>query len=241
MKMKRVIGIIAICFVGLIVYVCRPGYVVFMDYVCYNHISEGVGFRRIQMDADARTFKVDKEYSAYGIDKNRAYYFGKPILESDGESFKILDGSYQKDKNHVYYKNNIIPSADPQTFIDAPWDSTGHEPLCFAKDKNDFYYCGNPIGVSNRKSFKQWYVNGYLWGVDSCYCYFRNQKCRIKGYDKFKVLSSGLYAKDDEHVFYLGNIVEGADPQSFYETEIFRGKDKNGDYNQGKVVVTFHK
>ena len=148
-------------------------------------------------------------------------------------TFEVLCGSYQKDINHVYYQNHIIPSADPTTFKASPWDSAGFEPLRFAEDKYDFYYCGNPIGVHNRDSFKQYYVGGYLWGCDSSYCYCQNNKSVIKSCIYFTVLESGLYAKDNECVFFLGKIIEGADGKTFRETKLFCGEDKNRKYEMG--------
>lgn len=152
------------------------------------------------------------------MDKNKAYYYGKPIFDSNGATFEILQGGYQKDKNHVYYQNRIIPSADPKSFRDSPWDSSGHEYIRFAEDKYDFYYCRTPLGVNEKEKFKQWYINGYLWGIDTKYCYCQDNKCEIGDYDSFKVLGSGTYAVDNKFVFFLGKIVDGADPKSFEET-----------------------
>lgn len=235
--MKKVIPFLFLSFICLTLYECKPGYVVFLDKVYYNNISEGSGFERINMNADAKSFKVDKEHPLYGMDKNKAYYLGKAIFGSDGATFKILRGGYQKDRNNVYYLNRIIPYADPKTFKEAPTDSSGHEHIRFAEDIHDFYYCGTPLGVNNKKKFKQWYLNGYLWGVDTKYCYCQNQKSEIGDYDSFKVLSSGAYAKDSEHVFFLGKIVVGADPKSFEETTIFCGRDKNRTYDMGKPTI----
>lgn len=231
--MKKIVIILSICLVGIIVYIYWPGYVVFMGKVYYNRISEGGGFKHVCVNANAQTFRVDKSHPAYAMDENNAYYFGEKISASDGLTFEILCGSYQKDINHVYYQNHIIPSADPTTFKASPWDSAGVEPLCFAEDKYDFYYCGNPIGVHDRDSFKQYYIGGYLWGCDSSYCYCQNNKSMIRSRESFKVLKSGIYAKDGESVFFLGKIIEGADGKTFRETKLFCGEDKNGKYDMG--------
>ena len=234
---KAIIILIAIIICLAALYQCRPGYVVFMDKVYFNQISEGAGFNRIRIySADARTFRVHKEWSEYDMDKNKAYFFAKPIFGSDGPTFELLQGNYQKDKNHVYYSNRIIESADVASFKAFPIDSLGHSPVRFSEDKNDFYYCGIPIGVYDRESFRQLYVKDNLWGYDSKYCYYEENKCEISGLKHFKVFESGLYAKDSIHVFYCGKLVEGADAETFQETEIFRGKDKYGSYDMGKSV-----
>lgn len=235
--MKKIFLFLSTGLITLILYECRPGYVVILNKVYYNHISEGVGYERINMNADAKSFTVEKEFPAYGMDKNKAYYFGKPIFGSDGATFKILSGGYQKDKNNVYYQNRIIPYADSKTFKEAPTDSSGHEYIRFAEDVYDFYYCGTPLRTTNKKEFRQWYINGYLWGIDTRYCYCQNKKSEIGDYNSFKVLSSGTYAKDKEYVFFLGKIVDGADPKSFEETTIFCGKDKNRTYKMGKPTI----
>lgn len=215
---------------------CRPGYVTFCGYVYYNKINEAVGYKRIYMDADAQTFRVDAHWPEYGMDKKHAYFLGRQISGSDGMTFEILQGGYQKDKNHVYFRNYIIPNADPSSFKDAPTEESGHEYIRFAEDQNDFYYCATPLGIKDKKQFRQWYVNGYLWGLDAKYCYCQNNICEINDYKSFKVLDSGLYAKDDVHVYFLGKVVEGADPISFKETDIFRGEDINGKYDLGHRI-----
>lgn len=237
-RKKYIIRAIIVLLLASLIFVfrCSPGYNVRFGRVFYQYISEGRGFERIDMNADAKTFKIDEDCPQYGMDQYKAYYFGEPIYGSDGKTFQILTGAYQKDKNHVYYQNHIIRSADPSTFISPLIDSISHEPISFAKDKNDVYYCGKPLYVINRDSFTEYVVQGNVWGIDSEYCYCRDKQCRIQDYPSFQILRDGLYAKDSICVYYEAEVVEGADPSTFQVTTIFQAKDKNHHYDMGKIV-----
>ncbi|MBO9699968.1 MAG: DKNYY domain-containing protein [Sporocytophaga sp.] len=69
-------------------------------------------------NADPQTFKyLGNEYAS---DKNSAFYFGNVIKNSDGQSFRIINGSeslrFAVDKNKVYFGDEIFEGADPETF-----------------------------------------------------------------------------------------------------------------------------
>ena len=133
----------------------KPGrYSIRFGNVYYQFLSEGAGFARYKLDADAKTFKIYMDNPTYGTDKNSAYHFEHKINGSHGPSFILLKGNYQKDKNHVYYRDRIVPHADPKTFI-GPLieDENSSTPRSYAEDRYDFYHEGLPIHVYDKETY----------------------------------------------------------------------------------------
>ena len=54
------------------------------------------------------------------MDKNNIYYKADntllPLANADYKTFEYLDFLYAKDKNHIYYNEQVFPAADPKTF-----------------------------------------------------------------------------------------------------------------------------
>jgi len=97
---------------------------------------------------DAATFQLLK--FRYAKDSAHAYFCyasGTPPLilpGSDATTFEVIGPSsegfgYAKDAKQVYQGANVIPGADPATFVVDPND-TGN-----ASDKNQRYYHGEPV------------------------------------------------------------------------------------------------
>lgn len=97
---------------------------------------------------DAATFQL-LPYR-FAKDSKRAYfcYQGSipPLVlpDSDGKTFEVIGPSsqgfgYAKDANHVYQGGNIIPGADPATFVVDPRDPEK------ASDKNQLYLHSKPV------------------------------------------------------------------------------------------------
>lgn len=214
----------------------KPGrYSIRFGNVYYQFLSEGAGFARYKLDADAKTFKIYMDNPTYGTDKNSAYHFEHKINGSHGPSFILLKGNYQKDKNHVYYRDRIVPHADPKTFI-GPLieDENSSTPRSYAEDRYDFYHEGLPIHVYDKETFRQiYYGSGKLWGIDSKYYYYGHHRQQINDPKSFKILDYGLYAKDKYTVYFKNEIVDGADPATFHVTSLVDGADKYGIYRWG--------
>lgn len=77
----------------------------------------------------------DTYYHIFKID-HKVYFMGLPINSGniDMESFEVVGDGYTKDKNHVYYKDKLLPDSHPQTF-----EILSKE---YAKDKNKVYNLG---------------------------------------------------------------------------------------------------
>ena len=83
---------------------------------------------------DAKTFQVID--TRFARDKDRIYYYypgygGPKTLSHDAENFLRLNRLYSKDSFNVYWGENIILGADPETFVAIS--------EYLAKDKNTLY------------------------------------------------------------------------------------------------------
>lgn len=135
----------------------------------------------------------------YVKDKNYVYKTGTDpdsrefkvfkIENADPDSFKVIKRGLAKDKNYVYADISIIKYIDPRTFEDL----TGK----YYKDKNHIYYYDLDYGASGE---------------------FNCRNCRIieeVDMESFEVISEFGYAKDKNHVYKEGEILEGEDPKTF--------------------------
>lgn len=81
---------------------------------------------------DANLFSFEVINDIYSKDKQNVYYKDDIITDADASTFEVIDDIYSKDKQNVYYKNCIITDADASTF----------EVIddIYSKDKNHKYY-----------------------------------------------------------------------------------------------------
>ena len=89
--------------------------------------------------ADPKTFELISVKDPYkqnlwGKDDKNYFWMLRPV-DCDYANFEILDLSYSKDKDNVYYERNIVTDADPNTF---KFDSLKY----IYKDKNFEYNRG---------------------------------------------------------------------------------------------------
>lgn len=140
---------------------------------------------------------------------------------------KSTDNLYGKDLYNVYFKNDIIPGADPQTFH--------HIKEGYAIDKNRAYYYKDSIANSSSKGFK--IIDGYFskdyrnvfhknksldvcsvenfafvyqdeqsylgrWSTDGCYYYYNSFKVPSNDYKNIELFKqSGGISKDTEFIY----------------------------------------
>ena len=52
----------------------------------------------------------------YIISDSNVYFKGFQLSEADDQTFEALGGYYSKDKNNVYFEDQIIPGGDAETF-----------------------------------------------------------------------------------------------------------------------------
>lgn len=201
-------------------------------------------------EADINTFTVLDDYF-YAKDKNHVY-FGKEILNFI-DPVEVIHIGYGriKDNKHVYIGNKIIANADPTTYqVLAEKESQYyHTPFLnnqYSKDKNNVYFLSKIIVSADSDSFMQ--LNNYL-GKDKNHIYLNDNILDNADVETFKVLNveSSIeiydekeqgygYATDKNHVYFLGEVISGADPKSFKERTYGYAEDKNYIYYLRNIV-----
>ncbi|MCR5242505.1 MAG: DKNYY domain-containing protein [Prevotella sp.] len=159
----------------------------------------------------------------------------KELPEVDAASFESIKGWLGRDDSHVWFKDVLVPNADPATVKAKDY------PLF--RDKRDFYYKGKPMHVADMEQFriiKQSEDN--FWATDGQFIY--RDSMRVEGADPatFEVIEMA-HTKDKNHVYYFTRILEGADPETYAVMGIY-SKDKShvwcfDDLIEGADVETF--
>ena len=138
----------------------------------------------------------------------------KRIEWLDKDEFIELWSGYSKDSSSVYFWDEILEWADPDTFgIDTlcflgTWD-------CYAMDKNNVYYRWKKIEWVDSETFevlKEWYAKDKTYVY--YYSWFYNKRLEWVDFDTFQILSWG-YSKDKNNVYFTLEKVEWADPENF--------------------------
>ncbi|WP_299442474.1 DKNYY domain-containing protein [uncultured Aquimarina sp.] len=75
-------------------------------------------FHRRIIDADYKSFEVYENCEdRYARDKNQVFYLSIVIKDADIKSFKIINSSFAKDNNYVYFFEKRLLDVDPDTFV----------------------------------------------------------------------------------------------------------------------------
>ncbi len=158
---------------------------------------------------------------------------GSQIIGADAPTFKLIDENYEADKDHVYWRGDLIPGSDPVTFVDftdSAFAKDAHaiyfdeqkvlpqaDPATFVpvgergygKDKNHVYFCGEGIGINPQ---------------------FECSTVAVADPSTFIILSD-YYAKDKNGVYdSMGHLITGVDLSTFVLLNDFYAKDKNNVY-----------
>lgn len=147
-------------------------------------------------EVDVATFKCLG--NGYGKDKNTVFRFHTKT-HFDASSFERIggdyrDGSYNKDKNGVYYHEDKIEGADILTF---ELLGDGVHEVVFAKDINNAYFLGSKIAGAKAKTFE---VLDDEFAKDGDSVYMKDRK--IVGADVKTFRALGESRKDVTGVIY---------------------------------------
>jgi len=173
---------------------------------------------------DPATFEeINPEYAR---DANRVYYRTRPIEQADPKTFKHIGGLYYKDKDQVFYVDRPVHGADPKSFRLLKYSY-------WAGDRNNIYVADTPVNPRDLATFEQISEN---WARDAQWVYPQNsgKYLPIETLDlaSFEILSGG-WARDCCRVYWLNQVVAGADPSTFYTLNEVRARDKNWAYLMG--------
>jgi len=187
--------------------------------------------------ANPDTFNfISHWYYKNGKDKNNVYFMdGSGILSNDAENFMPIDVYYAKDSNNVFYNEEIMDKADPNTIKKC----IGL--FFFVKDDTNVFYKGQILEGVDAKTFefvfKQFYKDkNYVYSFDAYY----KEMTPIDGIDpiSFEKLSN-IYAKDKNNVYYIDadniQLLSGANLEKFIPLNVY-GKDNNNVFYKGNVM-----
>ncbi len=203
----------------------------------------------IQVKDPSSLFNPQYVYSGGHI-----YYRDQLLSNVDKKTFTIFDSSfwndYALDKNHVYYLGEIITGADPTTFVVAA------NQFC-EYDAHHLYYGGEMTSCTGEavdepvllmqttgsKPFSEYmYSDGKIYYSEGKI----NQKdgVVVPGVDNqtFTIFAGdspavAAYALDKNHVYYDGEIVNGADPVSFVISDQYE-HDAHHIYTDGELLFS---
>ncbi len=186
---------------------------------------------------------------AYDIKEDGVYCGSELVKEANLEEIEIINDTYAKDKNNVYYcdaywsEYEIIENGDVETFTMI--NDT------YAKDKNNVYYedcwtyyCDLNITDINPDFFKDL---GQGFVKDNKNVYYGSRKHEELDVDTFKFLNDSYYgdfAKDKNSVYYIQyfrggvriNVCEECDVNTFERINNYYSKDKDNVYfNSGSI------
>lgn len=161
-------------------------------------IQEGAYFGLIyaqyspeQILADPATFQVLK--NGYARDKEYVYYGDSKFANDPDDSFMLLKPPYSKTNKAVFLNNDVISGALPDSFEILS--------LGYAKDEQSIFYRDRKVNGADTVTFK---VLGRGLSSD----------------DRDYGSSPYYYAKDKDHIFCVGGVLEDADLKTF----VLKGK-----------------
>lgn len=190
--------------------------------------NEGVGRMVTKVEgADQSTFEpINKDYAK---DKDRVFWETLVIKGADPRTFVVLGSLYGKDETKVFWREREITGADPKSFqiVD------GAE--LWSKDKRDFYFAAQPLGVADMSSFK---IIRPGWAKDDKAYYAVPQFAQVGkvdcDYPTMRILSEA-YAVDKNRAYYFGTPIQGADAQTFRVTGEITARDAHKKYRGDRV------
>lgn len=214
-----------------------------------NDKDDKMEFEKL-VGANPKTFEIIDDY--FARDDKNLYTFGYKLDGIDPKTFETLNYEMIKDKNGVYFLENISEENENSEIKTKKLNLKGLDLRSFKKvddsdyyfkDKNSIYYedSGNLHKIENAdlKTFKDL---DYNFAKDKNNIYYKNKK--LDGIDaaSFEKIG-GNYYKDDKNLYYFGENefkkIDGSDPNSFeYDNEnyTFIAKDKNNVYFDGEKV-----
>lgn len=179
-------------------------------------------------NADPESFRVLTPHSIYGYSKDKNNIYFNTILhrctameDAHLNSFEVIALHFAKDKDHVYYDDNVIVNADPDSFHVLNWDDF------FSKDRNNVYFGRKPVSSIDITTFE---VLGAYYGKDKEHVYYEGDVIAGADPKSFSVFAeSKQYGKDNKNVYYQKEIFqEVVDVESFVLIDVlaFAAKDK---------------
>ena len=205
------------------------------DNIVYEKSSSAEsGLNKIDV-ADYLSFQSLAVNPHLGKDKNHVYYRWQILIDADPKTFEKIKEYYWKDKDNVYFFGFL----ESNEFSTKSWEILDVDAPSFSLyNVYGWAHDKNKI-YHGHASFKVEKPDNFIpidenWGKDSNACYFWNYKVESADPRSFVIINPD-YAKDKNHVYYMHSIIEGANPQKFKLTGMFEGRDDKYIFKFGKI------
>lgn len=182
-------------------------------------------------------------YSVYGTFKSAQLFF--ELEAADMPTFEVLEGGYARDKNHVYYHDDIVNAVSPLDFAHLPYPVVDDEcPSIFYHDGDDLHLLNETLNDFGIDTFKFFHDYGVFFGNDERVYRLlshHNRLCDPEGYSildeanpsDFQAFGVNYYITNGK-AYYMdryGEIseIKGVDIDSF--KSLMSSQDNPGDYD----------
>ncbi|MDY8137719.1 DKNYY domain-containing protein [Aquimarina sp. 2201CG5-10] len=211
---------------------------ILVDDLYYLDDTDKEGFKILE-DADPESYE-QLNYT-FAKDKKSVFRNNKKTAVVDRNSFEILNEYFCKDINGVYYYWYDKPLKKIDVNLSEVIVLTS---LYIRDDKHLFVYLDNrgseiiddiiKIPFNDHNEIKFFNATSIIKVDDKIY--YEGDIIKEADAYTFEEVEYG-YTKDANHVFFLGKIIEGADPKTFkYNDRSYIFSDKNHVYDAGKIV-----
>lgn len=191
-------------------------------------------------NATAYDSKISNQYYRQGdkvvyvLDGNFFQVGEKDIEGADPETFEVIDQSYAKDINHVYYDGRLVADAHPNsvTLVASELNENSANSGYLISDGKVFCY-GKVIEGADPKSFS-YLLGSYAMDKDYLY-YYIDVKIPRKEIPTAIPNANDRYIRNGEQVLYNGEIISN-DANNFKVVSDEYSIDKSYVYSHGEIV-----
>jgi hypothetical protein len=233
---------VALCILGLSVYPAK-------DYIQAKFLGDPCATKRLIMKGYSE-FRTEVYGSVVCIAKDRGYpsetYKWEVLSSADAKTFENLDDEYSRDKNFVFYRGRAI-DADSKTFtLDAQWQTDQmanfiRGGIPYKRDDQNIYFEGQKVPVKDISKFRIIdFCDSYLCATDGISVFKEGKIVPGVNLNSLFSFQACQYTKDDKRVYYGGEVIEGANVDTFNvygEDKDCYAYDKSGMYYEGEVVL----
>lgn len=184
--------------------------------------------------------------SLYITDGHHVFCRDTMIVAADPDTFRVDDYSRAHDKDHVFFDESIVEGADPETFEQISNEGYSTE---YFRDREHVYLRDQVISSADPATFQS--LSPYGYARDSRHVFYKGKVLSHADEDSFHVFSGeeypyGVeYARDKNTLFFRGDRVVSADPQTIsflgscggpYQGNLSLAKDIHNVYSNGKTL-----
>jgi hypothetical protein len=169
----------------------------------------------------------------YARSDTRVFLQGRALPDRDAPTFEIPwpSNMTSRDRNHVYYRDAVIPDADPATFEQV-------SPFYLFRDKRAVYLVGEELAGADPRTARRSQFNSYV--IDAGGVYSAVTRARLQRDPATFEELQPFYSKDGSGVYERDVLLPDADPATFRGTSLGRGEDRNYRWQRREIVCRRH-